>query len=112
MNVTFNKAETLGNRPFKAGVQVIPDHLAGNQKFKQLVKSGAIIVHSRDEAAQKMQVTRDASNRAKAELHRQAGKALDAIRAMPGTKPHDVTEAAKPGTAQKIADAQAAKAAT
>ena len=74
MNVTFKSAQTLGNRPFKAGTQVIGDHLSGNQKFKALVKSGQIIVHPRDPGQQKVQAAKDALARKKAEAQRQASK--------------------------------------
>jgi hypothetical protein len=111
MNVNFKSAQTLGNRPFKAGVQVIPDHLHGNQKFKQLVKEGKVIILPRDENEQRTQASKDALNARKAEVQRQLSKQLDAARAAGILKPHEITELAKPGTQQKIADKRAAKAA-
>jgi len=110
MQVTFKSDQVLGNRPFKAGKQIVSDHLAGNQKFKQLVKSGHVIVHPRDVAAQKVLNSKNALALTKAELHRKAGKVLDAARAS-AAKPHEVTEIAAPDTASKIEAKKAALAA-
>lgn len=110
MNVTFKAAQTLGNRPFKAGTQIVPDHLAGNQKFKQLVKSGHVVIHPRDAAGIAMQASKDSMNAKRAEAHRKQGLAMSSARG-DGAKPHEVTEVAKPGTAQRITEKRALKAA-
>ncbi len=70
MQVTFKSAQTLGNKLFKAGKQVVPDHLAGNQKFKQLVKSGHAVVHPKDAHEQGIQISKDALNAKKSETAR------------------------------------------
>jgi hypothetical protein len=106
MNVTFKTAQVLGNRPFKAGTQALPDHLAGNQKFKQLVRDGAITVHARTAGEMEMQAAKDSMSARKADAARKQSAALQAARKMGA----DVTELVAPGTAQKIADKKAAKA--
>jgi hypothetical protein len=70
MNVTFKTPQKLGNKEYKAGQQVLPDHLASNALFKALVKSGQAIVHARNENEQKVQAMKDAQNARKAESAR------------------------------------------
>jgi hypothetical protein len=102
MKVTFKSNQTLGNRPFKAGTQVVSPHLAGNQAFKRLVKSGQITVHPRDIGEQKVQASKNQLAATKADLARKAEAALQAARGL-GLSPPGITELASPGTARKIA---------
>lgn len=70
MQVTFKSPQKLGNKPYKAGTQVVADHLACNTKFKAMVKAGLIVVHAKDANAQAVQASKDAQNVAKAEKAR------------------------------------------
>ena len=81
MNVTFSSDTTLGNKKYKAGIQMIADHLARNQQFKRLVQSGSIVIHPKDANAQKTQASKDAQNAAKAQAARQLTKDLNLSRA-------------------------------
>jgi hypothetical protein len=59
MKVTLKSPQNLGNKDYPAGYQDVPDSLYANAKFVGLVKSGAATVHPRDEAAQKVQASKD-----------------------------------------------------
>lgn len=68
MLVKFNSRENVAGKYYQAGAVVtLSDKLFYTSQFKQLVRSGAVSVQPRDEAAQKMQGHRDASSHKKAQ---------------------------------------------
>lgn len=71
MKVIFLAPQKLGNRSYAKGPQVVPDNLAHNLGFKQLVRSGEIQMLPRDSAAQKIQLSHDAKALQKAKQARQ-----------------------------------------
>jgi hypothetical protein len=78
MKVIFTAPKKLGNRVYKKGDQIVPDSLAHNLAFRELVKSGVIQMVPRDAATQKIQSSRDmkAQEHAKSpRMARQAAKA-------------------------------------
>ena len=70
MQVTFKSAQTLGNKSYAAGLQTVPDNLRWNVKFKELVKSGQIVVAPRNDHEQNIQASKDEHNKRKAEIAR------------------------------------------
>lgn len=81
MNVTFKTPHKLGNKDYKAGRQILPDHLASNSAFKALVKAGKAIIHAKDENEQNIQAMKDAQNARKAESARKLTAKFEAEKA-------------------------------
>lgn len=75
MKVTFQSPQKLGNRAYAAGAQDVPDSLAYNRAFKKLVVQGAVLVHPRDAAGQKIQLAKDVKALQKAQAARKAAQA-------------------------------------
>lgn len=94
MHVTFKIPQKLGNKPFKAGAQMVPDHLARNIRFKELVKSGHIVIHPKDSGAQEVQASKDAQNANKSEVARRLTKKLSEAKDL-GAKPAEVAAQVK-----------------
>ncbi len=94
MQVTFKAPQKLGNKPYKVGLQIIPDHLAGNQKFKALVKAGIVVVHPRDANAQKVQASKDAENVKKADIARRLSAKLG-LQRQNQVRPHEIAAGVK-----------------
>lgn len=109
MEVTFKKAHKVGIRSFKEGKHHIPDHLHGNKKFQQLVIQGDVYVHPRNETALSSLAALNESNAARAQSARRVTDLMLAAKAA-NAKHHEVTELLVPGTAQRLADKQAARA--
>ena len=78
MQVLFKAPQKLGNKTFKAGAQVVSDHLAYNVKFKQLVKAGHVVIIARNENEVSVQAMKDAKNAASAEKARELTKKFGA----------------------------------
>lgn len=72
MQVIFKKAQKLGGRTYGAGPQELPDSLAYNLAFKQLVKSGEIQLIPRDAQRQRIHLSRDADALQRAQNMRKA----------------------------------------
>ena len=81
MKVNFIAPQKLGNKFYPKGQHIIPDHLAHNLGFKALVKSGIAHVIPRDDAMQKIQLSKDAKAVEKAKLARKARQALQSAQA-------------------------------
>jgi hypothetical protein len=78
MQVVLKAPQVIGNRPYKAGAQSLPDHLMGNAKFRALVKAGQIVIAPKDANGVAAQASKDAQNAKKAELARQLSKKMQA----------------------------------
>jgi hypothetical protein len=78
MQVTFKSTQIVGNKKYKAGAQTVSDNLAANRAFKNLVKSGIVIVHAKDANAQQVQAQKDEMNRKKSEIARKMTLAMKA----------------------------------
>ena len=94
MHVTFKSAQKLGNKPFKVVAQMVPDHLASNQKFQQLVKSGEVIVHAKSEGEIAIQAFKDEQNIRKAMIAKQMTDKMNAAKAA-GANPVEIANLAK-----------------
>ena len=91
MNVVFKSPQIIGNKSYRAGPGVVPDHLYANKKFKSLVKSGTIVVQPKSMNDQQIQANKDAANQAKSELARVLTEKMNAAIAS-GMTPVEVAE--------------------
>ncbi len=103
MKVTLNSPQNLGNVEYPKGAQELPDSLYANIKFQGLVRSGAIVVHPRDEATQKAQASKDLRAQAKAVSAEEDHKA--AVEARKELKNNKVFN--EPASLKSVEEAQA-----
>jgi hypothetical protein len=81
MQVLFKALQKLGNKSYKVGAQVVADNLAYNAKFKQLVKSGQVVILARNANEVSVQAMKDAKNAASAQKARELTKKFQAEKA-------------------------------
>lgn len=72
MKVIFLSPQKLGGKSYSKGTHIIPDALAYNLGFKQMVKGGSIQMVPRDVNEQKVQMSKDLKAMVKAKAARKA----------------------------------------
>lgn len=103
MNVILKNAVKIGNRTFPKGEQIIPDSVASNRAFKELVRSGAAQVLPRSQVQQRVRLERDAKHFAKTKEKRREMNAAKALQSAPVAKGavSPLPKAARPAQAVK-----------
>ncbi len=71
MKIQMKHPHTIGKKHYPAGAHEVPDHLACNLKFKQLVRAGHAAVLPRSENEQAIQEPKDQMNARKAGIARE-----------------------------------------
>lgn len=84
MEVHFKKPLVFGNRPFKVGVHLVPDHFFSNRAFKKAVVAGHVMIIPRDADALKIQSARDMKALQHAKTRRLAVKVQKSAQAIAG----------------------------
>ncbi len=71
MKIQMKHPHTIGKQHYPAGTHEVPDHMACNLKFKQLVRAGHARVLPRSEQEQSVQESKDQRNARKAGIARE-----------------------------------------
>jgi hypothetical protein len=84
MEVIFSAPQKIGTKVYKAGRQFVPDHVAYNRAFKDLVLSGKAQVLPRNPEQKKIQTARDAKAMQAAKASRLVARMTKSAKAAPG----------------------------
>ena len=95
MEVIFLSSQKLGNKYFAKGKHQLDAGLLHNAAFKQLVKAGVVKILPKNEAAQKIQLSKDMKAAQWAKEKRALRQALPSAQGALGAKPAS-SSASKP----------------